>query len=252
MIMVCSIFDYDEVIVECSGKIFEINMVFIQNYPNTLLYGIVNRDDKHVLAHNYPIRNGRHIIKLERDPVMFGMVVEFYRKGKLYVPCEYNYQQVCDEFDFFNISVDNLVFPKDLNKYWILKCKKIQQSKQIVDSFLTTDWFAKKIENNTSFNWIIGDEQIEHSDYYTVFNDQYVQEYLVNYLKEQYNISISWVTIVKYKIQQDLFYIFPKELVNAEDDVTMEIPMDTNNILRAGSLNAMRFTINLSTKDVHV
>ena len=222
-----TIFDFKDLIIECSGKNYEIPISSIRMYPNSLLFKIITQ--KYINSNHYPIRNERHIIKIDRDPNIFNLVMEFYRKHRLYTPYNISYQQICDEFDYFGLPVTKVI-SMNVNETWKIKNRFIQYLEAILNMLITSEWFSNNMENNISFVWNIGHgykSDKEYTQIYDMFNRRDVKDMAIQYLKKRHNLNAKWFSqAMIIKENKKIKYFYPNSITGENEDKIIELSLE--------------------------
>jgi hypothetical protein len=188
-----SIFDYKKILVLCNDEIYEIDRDSIEMYEMSLLNRLIKQpylNEKH-----YPLYNDRHVIPLNRDKQMFELILEFYRKAKVYIPFKVPYEQVYDEFDYFGLPVNNTLRSLNINERW-KKIPMIVVVENILDLLVRSAWFNERIENHLFFEWEIGPEldKIASSVNYDLFQNKQLHPIISKILERKYNLYVKWGT----------------------------------------------------------
>ena len=213
------IFNHPTIIVQCGNKYFNIPRSSIEIYKNSLLNKIIKQplvDPIH-----YPLHNGRHIIKLDRTPEIFNIVMEFYIKHKIYIPYNIPYQQIYDEFDYLGLPINTSLRPTNFNNVWKTVNKTISIAEDIISMVVYSHWFKSKMENHLSFVWNVGHGYKSNEDYtnvYNMFNREDVREIVKLFIKKKFNLNSKWFTqgmINASKIK--IHYFFPQTITHNKD-----------------------------------
>lgn len=184
--MVHEIFDYSDVIIECGSREFVLQTSDILFYPESFLCKIITQVNP--LVDKYPMHNGRRVIKLDRDPNIFELVAEYYRKHKVYVPYNMPYERVYDEFDYFCLPIDTDLRVFNIGIRWKNVNKPIQFMEEVVEMLVFSDWFHEQMENSLTFIWHIGHgSKLVPS--YNIFGKNELRELIPLCLKKRYNIN---------------------------------------------------------------
>lgn len=216
-----TIFNHEDIIIECSNKTFFINRSDIEIYKNSLLYKIITQE--YVDTKHYPLHNNRHIIKLNRDPKLFSLIAEFYRKHKVYVPYNIPYEQIYDEFDYFCLPFETLLRPLDLNSLWKLSNKNIIITEAIINMYINSKIFKWNMQNSLSFCWYIGGGYCSEKDYtksYNIIENEKLRIYITSYLKNKFNLKTYW-SITEFSLNKNgnkkIHYFYPEIVTNSKE-----------------------------------
>lgn len=237
------IFQYDDTVVECGSKEFSIRTNEILFYPESFLCKVITQ--KNPLVDKYPMHNGRRVIKLDRDPEIFGLVAEYYRKHKVYVPYNMPHERVYDEFDYFCLPVDTNLRIFNVGQLWRDKNKAIGNMEAILDMMVFSDWFSYQIHNSLTFNWIIGHGS-DLVETYNIFTKKEVRDIIPLYLRKKYNLNCAVVTTTP-AVSSNFFirFFFPASITGTQDEerfhTTHELYKDTNTHMII--LYTLKFTI---------
>lgn len=222
--------DFNNIVVECGSTEFSILTSEILFYPESFLAKIITQ--KNPLVDKYPMHNGRRVIKLDRDPEIFRIVAEYYRKHTVYVPYNMPAERVYDEFDYFCLPVDTTLRILNIGEFWKSKNKMIANMESIMDMMVYSDWFNAQLHNNLTFMWIIGHGS-DLVESYSMFAKKELRDLIPIYLRKKYNLNCTITTTTP--AISDVFHIrffLPKTLTGREDEIkfytTFELYKHTN------------------------
>lgn len=96
------------VIFEVLGTRFRVQKRVFDNYPNSLLYGLVHLDKLHIeqLPKNILKVNNNEFF-VQRSPDVFKIVLLYCINGKLHVPTCLCSDEIAEEFDFWRIKYES-------------------------------------------------------------------------------------------------------------------------------------------------
>lgn len=241
--IVHEIFDYDDVIVECGNKEFFIQTSEILFYPESFLCKVITQVNP--LVDKYPMHNGRRVIKLDRDPEIFEIVAEYYRKHKVYIPYNIPHERVYDEFDYFCLPIDTSLRILNIGAFWKKRNKMILLMEDIMDMLVNSEWFNSQIHNHLAFSWIIGHgSQMVES--YNMFGKKELRELIPIFLKRKYNINCT-LTTTSPAVSHTFYirYFLPKSITEGQDEErihsTYELYNETN--IHMIILHTLKFSI---------
>jgi hypothetical protein len=177
--------------INCGGTDFTVLKETINNLPESMLARSLNSDMK---TTEY----------LDRDPDLFKIVLEYYRKRKVYVPYNMPIEQIRDEFEFYGIFDPRLIV-QNINDAW-MENKDFQTIRGVFDNLVSSEWFQEKINNSFSFIWGVG-KSIEDFEYYSLFDDDIIGRFVIRYLERRYNLHSKWLSLDVYT----LLYYYPKD-----------------------------------------
>lgn len=209
MAKVHEIFDYDDVIVECGSREFFLQRSEILFYPESFLCKIITQVNP--LVDKYPMHNGRRVVKLDRDPDIFELVAEYYRKHKVYVPYNMPCERVYDEFDYFCLPIDTDLRVINLGNRWKTINKSVRFMEDVLELLVFSDWFQEQMTNYIGFYWHIGHGSPLVPSY-NQFGKNELRELIPICLRNRYNINCT-ITTYSVNISNDTMirYFIPGE-----------------------------------------
>ena len=254
--MVNPIFDFKYIQIKCGSEIFYILRSSIELYKDSFLNRLIESP-----ASDYPIHDGRHVIQLDRDPNIFRLILEFYRKNRIYIPYNVPYSQVYDEFDFFCLPIETNIRPLNVNYVWKSVNNQIRMAEDIINMVIRSEWFCEKLENNIEFSWEIGHAYKSEKDYtlsYDIFNKERIRDFIIIFLKERFNLKSQWITrsIMKHS-KKKFTYFFPESITELEEDIVvikspndiLKTTIDTNRDISDNYIAVHVIQFNLNVND---
>lgn len=210
------------------GRIFSVRKEFIDKYPTTFLYILVNNKE----ALKIPFENGTMTaFFIDRNPDLFSFILEYYRKGKIVYPRIVNKEDFDEELDFYLIKEadpDDEILTTLMVNFVKRKCELTKRS-------YNRDKMGSSIDPKTNVFYMIDNLITNYIGYYYghhyfVFpSDQELRESYSKFLSKHLDTQITLET-----------FTYSKEDIYVNQNTTIrispQIAKDKDNMLEDGSL----------------
>jgi hypothetical protein len=129
---------------------------------------------------------------IDRDPIIFRLVLDYYRDLSVIIPYNIPIERVILEFEFYCLPTDHLENTVvDYSVIWKKRNIKINTINTIFDNIIGSEWFYNSMKDNIKISWYVGDPIIDF-EYYDIFTNSYQQiyTYMKEYVYKKYKIFI--------------------------------------------------------------